>query len=150
MNEWSVEEAVKAYFERQYKDGDLVSHDWLLYVLKLRQPRTREDGLLLLDRMDAFRKALLEDHCIALENVRGKGYRVVPPAEQAEYAARTAAAHISKGLRKSGQLLEHTRVDELSERERQRHTDTEVRMAGLRSLISRGKRDVFKLFAPEG
>lgn len=145
---WSAADAVKQFFFDDFKDGDLVSHDWILYALDLPQVRTREDSLRLLNRMDAFRNALLEDHQIALASVQGKGYRVVPPAEQAEYAARTAADLITKGLKKGSKLLEHTRVDSLTDMERQRHTDTEIRMASLKGMAAEGRRDMFKLFKP--
>lgn len=145
-NSWSVDNAVAQFFEDGFKDGDLISRDWILYALDLSEVRTNEDSLRLLDRMESFRKALLEDHQIALQNVRGKGYRVVPPAEQAEYAARTAAALIEKGLHKGSNLLDNTRMDVLSDDERRRHTDTENRMAGLRGMVNKGRRDVLAAF----
>lgn len=144
--EWSVKDAVSLFFKDGKRDGDLLSHDWILFALDMRAPRTREDGLMLLDRMDSFRTALLEEHNIAVQNVRGEGYRVVPPAEQAEYAARVAARHIDKGIRDSNRLLKHTRRELLTDTEAKRHTDCEVRIAGLRGMIGKGKRDVLALF----
>jgi|SRR5690625_3672745 len=145
---WSAADAVKQFFDDEFNDGDMVSHDWILYALDLPQVRTREDSLRLLNRMDSFRNALLEDHQIALASVQGKGYRVVPPDEQAEYAARTAADLIAKGLKKGSRLLEHTRVDALTDDEKRRHTDTEIRMASLKGMAMKGRRDMFKLFKP--
>lgn len=146
METWSAQKAVDQFFADNYDDGDLISHDWILWALDLPQIRTREDSLRLLNRMDSFRRALLEDHQIALESVTGKGYRVVPPAEQAEYAARTASRLIEKGLHKGSKLLDHTRTNELSDMEKQRHTDTEIRMASLKGMANKGRRDVLAMF----
>src|SRR5699024_8485954 len=60
-NSWSVDNAVAQFFEDGFKDGDLISRDWILYALDLSEVRTNEDSLRLLDRMESFRKALLED-----------------------------------------------------------------------------------------
>ena len=146
MTAWEAQAAVDRFFAAGFEDGDLISHSWIFYALDVERPSTRADSLLLLDRMDAFRQALLTRHHIALQNIRGRGYRVVPPAEQAEFAARTAVAYIDKGLQKGRGLLHHTRMDSLTDRERQRHTDTELRMSGLTRMVGRRTRNVFALF----
>lgn len=145
--EWSVKDAVDLFFRDGKRDGDLLSHDWILYALDMRTPQTKEDQFELLGRMDAFRTALLKEHCIALQNVRGEGYRVVPPGEQAEYAVRLAETHFRKGARQSSEVLKNTRRDLLTHTEARRHTDCEVKMAALCGMINKGARDVFALFA---
>lgn len=147
---WSLEEAVQRFHDSGFADGDLVTHEWLAWSLALPEPATvaelREQQFVVLDRVEQFKSELLTKHQVALQSVRGKGYRVVPPAEQARYAAEEASRHIEKGLRRGDQLLNHTRLDALSDDERRRHIDTESRMASLASMAKRGRRDIFKLF----
>lgn len=83
--------------------------------------------------------------CILRFSHTEQGYRIVPPKEQAELAARTAAHFIDKGLRKGGRLLEKVRHDELTDADARRHTDATdatVRMAGLKQILQRPRRDL--------
>jgi hypothetical protein len=145
---WSLKQAIDAFMEEGFKDGDLVSHDWLRWALAINDHAIQENEFVLLERMESLKSSLLITHNIALQNIRGKGYRVVPPAEQARYAAEESARHIEKGMRKATQLLRHTRVEQLDHNEKKRHTDTEVRMAALNGMLDKGRRDVFKAFLP--
>lgn len=145
---WSLDDAVGHFIGEGFNDGDLVSHDWLRWALDINQRDMRDNEFVLLERMEALKTALLVDHQVALQNVRGKGYRVVPPAEQARFAAEEASRYMTKGLKKADSLLKHTRTGELDKDERRRHTDTEVRMSALAGMVGKGRRDVFALFKP--
>lgn len=145
--EWSVKDAIDLFFRDGKRDGDLLSHDWILFALDMGSPQTKQDQFELMGRMDALRTALLKEHCIALQNVRGEGYRVVPPGEQAEYAARLAESYFRKGAQKGSDHLKYTRRDQLTHTEARRHTDCEVKMAALSGMVNKGARDVFALFA---
>lgn len=147
--EWSVKDAIDLFFKDGKKDGDLLSHEWILYALDLRAPQSREEQFLLLERMDSFRNALLKEHCIALENVRGQGYRVVPPWEQAEFSVKTMIYYIDKGIKKGSDLLKYTRKDRLSHIESKRHTDCEIRVAGLKRIMTKNKRDLLYEFVSD-
>lgn len=146
--DWSVKEAVDLFFTDGKKDGDLLSHEWISFALRIPSDFAKEQPFLLLERWSAFKDVLLKDHKIALQNVRGKGYLVVPPREQAEFAARTSSAQIQKALQVGSDLLEYTRTDELTTDEAKRHTDTAVRFAGLTGMIKRARRDVLEAFTP--
>lgn len=145
--------AVDAFEEANHIDGDLLSHDWLQWALMLPQPRNigeaQECQFINMHRVDLFRDYLLTEKNIALQNVRGKGYRIVPPHEQAQYAAETALTQVVKGLQRGSKLMTHTRVAILSDDEKKRHTDAEIRLSGLGQIVSRQRRDVFKLFWKE-
>jgi hypothetical protein len=145
-HEWSLDSAVEQFFTENFNDGDLISWDWLHLTLEINDAAVRENQFILVERIEAFKTALLESHQVALQNVKGKGYRIVPPNEQAYYAASEAAKYLQKGLKKAGNLLTHTRQDQLNSQEKKRHTDTEVRIAALSGMVSKGKRDVFQLF----
>lgn len=146
--EWSLRQSIDDFMQEGFKDGDLVSHDWLRWALAINDQAVKENEFVLLERMEAIKTALLKENKIALQNVRGKGYRVVPPSEQARYAAEEASRHIQKGVKRADDLLKHTRMDALDHEERRRHTDTETRMASLGAMLEKGQRDVFKAFLP--
>lgn len=144
--QWSLDDAVDRFISEGFKDGDLVSHDFLKHLLEINESALRHNEFVLLERMESLKTVLLEGHQIALQNVRGRGYRIVPPAEQARFAAEEASRLMAKGMKKASRLIENTRIDALDTDERKRHTDTQVRLAALGGMISKGRRDVFKLF----
>lgn len=144
----NLDKAIREFKEEGFKDGDLISHDWLHYALDVDSAEAAKEPFLILERVESFKNELLTTHHIALQSIRGKGYRIVPAAEQARFAAEQAAHYISKGLIKSQALLENTRREDLTTAELKRHTDTEVRMSALSGMIAKGRRDVFEIFKP--
>lgn len=151
METW-LEHAIKEYDRTNHDDGDMLSHDWLAFALQLEKPRhldeVQEKQWRALSRIDAFRDYLLRDRQVALQNVRGQGYRIVPPSEQARYAAEQAMRQVSKGLEKGSKLLTHTRTAALSDDEKRQHTDAQVKLSGIGQMIKRQRKDVFALFSP--
>lgn len=148
-----LERAV-AIFDRDNRgDGDLLSSDWIRYALDVPVPRdvesAQQNQWLLLARMDAFRNYLLIERKIALQNVWSKGYRIVPPHEQAEIAAREAMGLVRRGLSKGNKLMTHVRDDLLTDEERRRHTDAHVRLSGITDMLNRQRQNIFALFRPQ-
>lgn len=145
--------AVDKFDGDNYGDGDMLSHDWVRWALDVPVPKSVDDSLamqwMMLTRMDEFREHLLTVRKIALQNVRGKGYRIVPPREQAEYAATKAMDGVKKALVSCDRLMVHTRTDELNEIEHKRHTDAHIRLCGIKDMVRRQRKDVFLLFKRE-
>lgn len=145
--------AINLFDEGAHNDGDVLSHDWIRYALDIPEPRSVDDmqelQWLMLTRMDALRDWLLVERKIALQNVRGKGYRIVPPAEQARHAVEEAMTLVRKGLKKGDKLMTNTRTNELSVQDKQRHTDAHLRLCGINDMMRRQRRDVFRLFSPD-
>lgn len=148
--EWGVQDAINLFFSDKKQDGDILSREWIAFALDLRGMTDKCPGLEALERMGLFRDAMLKQHRIALETVWGKGYRVVPPSEQAEYGSRVAVNLIRKGLHKGGAILHHTRTEKLTNAQAARHTDAEVRMAGLKALFERKSANLLDGFVPKG
>jgi len=149
MKNWSLEAAVAAYFERDYKDGDLVTHYALHDMLDMPPEGTMDNrmwALTFMDRFEQFKDTLLRQHRIYLSNVRGKGYLVVPPDEQAHTAMLAAMNDIRRAAGKCTKALEYARVEEMSGDARRRHTDAQVRFAGLRGMLGKEKTNIFQLF----
>lgn len=145
--------AVAMFDKDGRKDGDILSHEWIKWALDIPAPANLEQATeqqwMLLTRLDAFRDYLLVDRKIALQNVRGEGYRIVPPSEQAQVAAEQAMKMVKKGLDAGDKLMTHTRTNELSTDEQKRHTDAHLRLCGIKDMVRRQKKDVFRLFSPQ-
>lgn len=146
--EW-LARAIRLLDEDKRGDGDTLSHDWLKFALSIPEAKSLAEvddvQWILLTRLDAFRDWLLVERKVALQNVRGQGYRIVPPSEQAQYAAEEAMKLVRKGLQKGDKMMTHCRVQELNNEEKKRHTDAHLRIIGVGEMMKREKRDIFKL-----
>lgn len=145
-----ADSAVSQFLSESFNYGDTISHEWLKVYLEIPEPETLSDvqrvQFLLLSRVEDFKRQLLEEHRLALESVRGVGYRIVPPNDQAAFAVTEAAKLIQKGIEKGMELLEHARHDEMDESARKRHVDAHIKMAGLQQIATQKRRSVFALF----
>lgn len=145
-----LQRAVDMFDNDRFKDGDLLSRDWIAHALDIPPVRTLQDAeriqWMTLARVEAFKEYLLTERKVALRTARGQGYVVIPPSQQAEYAAREAMSLVHKGLQKGAKIMENTRMDSLTDSEKRRHTDAELRLSGLSQMMKRQRRDVFRLF----
>lgn len=145
-----LDHAIAKFDHDKFRDGDMLTKVWLEEALLIPPIRALKDvdkiTFMFLNRFDAFRSFLLTDRKIALSNVQGKGWFLVPPTEQALLAVQVAAKHIKKGLDSAGLLLDHARLSEMDQVTRQRHIDTRVKMSGLRGIMLKQKRDIFEPF----
>lgn len=140
--------AIRQFEVDGFKDGDLVTHEWLRYALDIREdePESLADlkrlQFLVLSRVEDFKDRLLSERQIALESVRGKGYRVVPPKEQAAFAVGTTTGLIEKAVRVGGKILRHTRVSVLTAEERRQHDNVSAKMDSFRTMVSRERKSL--------
>lgn len=145
-----MDKAISAFDADKKAAGDMLSHDWIAWALDLPEPQTVADakrhGLLLMSRFEAFREHLLTERKLALANVRGEGYIILRPGDQAHHAAMTWAKEVSKAARRAEATLRNARVDEMTDDERRRHLDTEVRISGVSALLKREKKNVIGRF----
>lgn len=145
---WSLERAVASFLSSGFNDGDMVSHEWLEFNLELPTPKTLKDvrdcQWIALSRVEALKSELLKRHNICLANVYGQGYRVVPPAEQGEYALRKTVKEVSKAIERGSNILNHTRLKDLSVDEMKKHTDIQVKMAAISEMAGRRSRKLLK------
>lgn len=145
-----TDSAVAQFLAEEFKYGDVISHEWLKTYLKIPSPKELSDvqrvQFLLLSRVEDFKRLLLEEHKLALESVRGTGYRIVPPNDQAAFAVTEAAKLIQKGIDKGLELLEFARQDEMDETARKRHIDAHIKMASLQQIAAKKRQSVFALF----
>lgn len=147
-----LEHAIGLFDSDGFGDGDVISHLWLKHALQVPRPKNLEEAeriqWVMLTRIEAFKDWLLKERKIALLNIRGEGYRIIPPQEQAQVAAQEGMRLVKKGLQKADRIMTHTRLSELNTEERKRHTDAHVRLSGIGEMMARQRRDIFKLFGP--
>lgn len=86
-------EAIKIFMADGFAAGDVVSFEWLYEHFLIARPigttslaDAQKAELQFLSQFKSFEDALLTEHQIALSNVRGVGYRIVPAAEQTRWA----------------------------------------------------------------
>lgn len=148
---WSLADAVEKFIADGFSDGDLISHDWLAWALELPTPKTveqaREAQFVALSRIEDFKQSLLEEHCIYIVSVRGQGYRIVPPRDQARLAAARALQATRREVEACQKVMSKTRTTLLSTDELRRHTDAQVRVAALSGMLEKRGRNIFALFA---
>ena len=146
----AVLSAIDEFFKEKFRDGDIISFHWIKDKLGIREPKTIAEVSViqfeLLSKLEMFRDTLLVEHKVAIRNVRGEGYMIVPPGDQARMAIEEGIKMFSKGMKKADKLLDHARVDEMSDYERTRHTDAQIKIKGIKALLSRERRDAFSLF----
>lgn len=151
-NSWSLDKAIEQFKADNFTDGQLISHDWLTWALNLPKPQTAQEMVncqfVILDRVEQFKEALLTQHQIYIVSVRGKGYRIVPPSDQAFIAIDTAMRGVRREFSKCKEVMKHTRIGELDSDQAKRHLDAQVKVSALSGMIGKEKREVFGLFKP--
>ena len=96
-----VEEIIQAF-----NYGDIISNSWLIEKSELNVPdmMTRDQHQTLQFQYMAFIEGvkieLLENHLMALESVRGTGYRIVMPSDQSTLAMTNLKNSLHKELSK--------------------------------------------------
>lgn len=146
-----VVSAIEKFFSAKYNDGDIIQMSWIHRALEIKDPRTISDVKAsqfdLLQKMEMFKSILLEKHNIALKNIRGEGYMVVPPKDQARYAAAEGIRAFNKGMKRTESLLDNIRIDALSSDEKRKHVDAQVKFSAIKGILNKQKKDVFRLFS---
>jgi hypothetical protein len=117
---WAVIAALQ-----EFKDGEVIGRSWLEDNFGMEKPDTgtRKDfekfDLEFLGEMAKFKWCLLSSEGIALETVRGVGYRLVHPKEQADFAMSQFKKTIQKATADASNTLKFTRIGLLSQAEKQ-------------------------------
>lgn len=134
------ENALSAFKESDFKPGVIIPMSWFFEHFRVKPPESREtvgefqeEQFRFLGEMDRFQKALAEELDLVLQNVRGEGYRVVPPAEQTEWAMDRVHRDFTKTLGKAHMRLTHLRLSDLTDEQRRQNADAQAKLAAFRS-----------------
>ena len=127
----------------KFNFGDVIPMTWLHEHFEIETPAvaTPEEFKTLqfkfLTAMDQFRDELLLENKMALQNVRGTGYRIVQPAEQTSLAIDGFRKRISKECGKAQRHLENIRFDLLDTDQRQSNIDARMRISMVEGMNKR-------------
>ena len=137
-------QAIKDFVSAEFKPGHVLDYDWLYAHFKIPQPSgssslndAEQAQLRFLSAFKNFEETLLTDHQTALQNVRGIGYRIVPPKDQTEWAEKDGFSEIRKAYRKLGDRLSNVAIDQLSAEDRKKNADALARYAMLKAMVKR-------------
>lgn len=132
--------ALTAFSDSTFAPGDIIPMDWFYEHFRVKAPEDRqtiasfqEEQLKFMGEMDRFQKALAEDHYLVLQNVRGEGYRIVPPTEQTGWAMDRAHHEFGKAFSRAHMRLTHVRLSELTDEQRRQNADAQAKLAAFRS-----------------
>jgi hypothetical protein len=128
--------------EEKLAPGDTISFDWLYEKFLIQRPvgttilaDAQKAELQFLGQFKAFEDALLTEHQIALTNVRGVGYRIVPPGEQTSWAEGQGVGEVKKAVRKLTDRLTNIDLAQLTTEQRKENADALARLAMLSGMI---------------
>ena len=133
----------------EFKYGDLVPHSWMEQRFgmpslgesrRMTEDEFRARQFEWLSNVDAFKSALLAEHQICLQSVRGEGYRWVHPSDQTDVALKEFERQSRKVFRGAGQKLRNLRHLELTDDERRVNVDAIAKIAALAGMASRALR----------
>ncbi|MHC1792129.1 hypothetical protein [Solidesulfovibrio sp.] len=132
--------ALVAFGSAEFKPGDIIPMAWFFEHFRVKDPASRqtigefqEQQFKFMGEMDRFQKALAEDYDLVLQNVRGEGYRIVPPHEQTDFAMDRVQREFSKAISRAHMRLTHVRLAELSDDQRRQNADAQAKLAAFRS-----------------
>lgn len=133
----------------EFAYGDLVTHGWMetrfgmpsiADTQRLTAEQFRERQFEWLANVESFKAALLKDHQICLQSVRGLGYRWVPPQEQTGVAVKEFEMNARRMFRTAGHKLRNLRHLELTDDERRANVDAVAKVAALSGMANRALR----------
>ncbi|MCM2546221.1 hypothetical protein [Burkholderia glumae] len=134
-------QAVKDFLDANFADGDVVPREWFEEHFEMGSATTamkidafHARQFVWLENMESFRRELLEQHSIYLENVYGTGYRIVPPAEQTNATRERFEREIRKEFRRAAKGLKYVRRDLLTDEQRQENMDAMAKLSQVKTL----------------
>lgn len=139
--------ALHAIESGAYTYGDLIPTDDLYRMLNLERPVGRitaeehnKHRLQFMGQLDELKRRLLHENNMALAADNGRGYRIVLPEEQTEYAVKMGFEDLRKAIRKMGNLLTCIDYARLNDERRKANADALSRVAAARGSIRRIER----------
>lgn len=138
-------QAVSEFLEA-YKYGDMVTHAWMEQrfgmpsiddTQRLTAEQFRDRQFEWLANVEAFKAALLKDHQVCLQSVRGEGYRWVPPHEQTGVAVKEFESSARKLFRNAGNKLRNLRHLELTDDQRRSNMDAIAKVSALSGMTGK-------------
>jgi len=124
----------------EFQYGDVITKEWLVEHFGLEQPKRgtawefQKFQFELLEAMEGFKERLLVEHKMALENVRGRGYRVLQPSEQTGYSLRQFKIAVAREVRKAADILQNVNASLLTQDEQRENIEARGKLAAIHSF----------------
>ena len=128
--------------------GDLITHSFLKDLFGLKVPifenfdsqvefmeHLKDYEFAYLSMIDKLRTDLLKNYNVYLRNIRGDGYILLPAQEQTDFALKFINSGIKKSISEGLNILQHTKLDGLTQEERQKNSDSIARASLLKQMI---------------
>lgn len=138
--EWK--QAADRFLADERAPGQMLEFAWLYEAFGMEPPEEaasvadyQKAQLRFLSSFKHFEKWLLEEQMLALRSRPGLGYEIVRPAEQAQWAAEFLHDKVTKEFRRAARRLAFTKVEELTDAQRQQHIDTMARIGRQRAAM---------------
>ena len=141
---------------QEFQDGDLIPMGWLRLELAIAEPdltiltnlpldewqekaseMIKKHQFAWLEAIDGLRNELLQEWHIAIKNVRGQGYLLLPPREQTTHAMHQLQVEYNRSFRKAMDLTVNIRFSELDDKERQENIEARAKLEALKRMNSR-------------
>lgn len=136
-----VEAAIQA--SREFDYGDVIPHDWLLDSLNIEQldsgtaDQFRKHSFDLLQKVEGFKRVMLEEHQMYLTNVRGEGYRIVNPPQQTEIAMKSLQRDLQKSIKTAVSALTNINTNLLGLDDFKNNAEAKAKIAWLSQQSSK-------------
>lgn len=134
--------AVRMFLREGFAPGDTVSHEFLFDAFEIDKPTGKTPKELAdaaqfeyLEAFKPFSEHLLVEHKIALDAIRGVGYRIVPAPEQVEWAETEGRKQIQKALHKRSMRIAYVDTSQLDDLGRQQRSDAMARTGRMRTIL---------------
>ncbi len=124
--------------------GDIVPHEWFYSAFNISKPndgmsfkdskKSQFDFMANFKRLESY---LLEEKQMALRNIRNKGWEVILPEEQTEWALDSGVSEMKKALRKMYSRQINVNYTLLSSEQKKENTDSLAKTSMLRGMITK-------------
>jgi hypothetical protein len=137
-------QCIEDVIAEQFELGAVIPDEWWWRHLEIVAPtpitpwaKAQEVRLRFLAAMEKVKKGLLYEHQVALARANGRGWYIMPPREQTDWADREARKALQKTLADQRGRLGNVRLEELDDSERRHNADRMERAAALGAMIRR-------------
>lgn len=128
--------------------GETIPHEYLKLSFGFRRIKysdydEQEDFLSAVEKQQfsymtltkRLQEAMLEEEKYLLVNVKGEGYRILPPSEQVYYGYNLTIREIKNTLRKGWMIMTHVNTGKLTVLQRKHDADVKTKFGMYRSMI---------------
>ena len=136
-------QAERDFIARGFTLDDVIPFAWFYQAFRIEMPspetsmRVAERAkFAFLSEFQAFEGALLHEHHIALRNVRGIGYRIVPPHEQTAWAEKSGLSEMKRAAKKMGSRMANVDLTKLSSQQRRENSDARANWGNIKGMLS--------------